>query len=214
MESGEANVRGSVLLATVKGDVHDIGKNLVDIMLSNNGYKVINLGIKVLPQELVRASQEHTPDIIGLSGLLVKSAQMMVETVKDLNDAGIEVPILVGGAALSNRFTRLRIAPNYGGLVAYAADAMAGLRIAGEIQDQEKREQLVLLIDKETEELKTRDQNNSQRKNLNSVSADNKRSSVKILGEIPAPPDLKAHTIENYDLNEIFSYMQIAIYNN
>ena len=207
MESGETNVRGSVLLATVKGDVHDIGKNLVDIMLSNNGYKVINLGIKVLPQELVRASQEHTPDIIGLSGLLVKSAQMMVETVKDLNDAGIEVPILVGGAALSNRFTRLRIAPNYGGLVAYAPDAMAGLRIAGEIQDQEKKEQLVLLIDKETEELKARDQNNSQRKKLISVSDDNKRSSVKTLEKIPAPPDLKAHTIENYDLNEIFSYI-------
>ncbi|MFL2640599.1 MAG: methionine synthase [Dehalococcoidia bacterium] len=207
MESGESNIRGSVLLATVKGDVHDIGKNLVDIMLSNNGYKVINLGIKVLPQELVKASKENNPDIIGLSGLLVKSAQMMVETVKDLKEAGIEVPVLVGGAALSNRFTRLRIAPNYGGLVAYAPDAMAGLRIAGEIQDEEKRKQLVVQIDKEAEELAKRAQRDAERRSSGLVTENNKGSSVKVLSQVPVPPDLKGHTINDYDLNKIFSYI-------
>ena len=92
------------MLATVKGDVHDIGKNLVDIIMSNNGYRVINRGIKVPPGELIEAFHEHRPDMIGLSGLLVKSAQMMVETVRDFTEAGVDVPILVGGAALSNRF--------------------------------------------------------------------------------------------------------------
>ena len=83
MDRADAATKGKVILATVKGDVHDIGKNLVDIILSNNGYQVVNLGIKVPPQDLIDAYREHKPDIIGLSGLLVKSAQMMVETVRE-----------------------------------------------------------------------------------------------------------------------------------
>jgi len=101
MDRADSAVRGKLVLATVKGDVHDIGKNLVDIILSNNGYQVINLGIKVPPQDLIAACQQHRPDMIGLSGLLVKSAQMMVETVGDLSQAQINCPVLVGGAALS-----------------------------------------------------------------------------------------------------------------
>src|ERR1700739_2674499 len=87
MEKAAPATHGKIILATVKGDVHDIGKNLVEIILSNNGYQVINLGIKVPPEELIRAHQEHTPDAIGLSGLLVKSAQQMVVTAEDLRDA-------------------------------------------------------------------------------------------------------------------------------
>ena len=125
---GDAN-KGKVVLATVKGDVHDIGKNLVDIILSNNGYTVLNLGIKVPPEELIRACREESPDAIGLSGLLVKSAQQMVVTAQDLESAGIQVPLLVGGAALSRNFTRKRIAPAYGQLTCYAKDAMSGLAL-------------------------------------------------------------------------------------
>ncbi len=101
MEKADTAKRGKVVLATVKGDIHDIGKNLVEIILKNNGYDVVNLGIKVPPEELIKAYQEHKPDAIGLSGLLVKSAQQMVTTASDLKDAGIEIPLLVGGAALS-----------------------------------------------------------------------------------------------------------------
>ena len=151
MEQVESSIKGRVLLATVKGDVHDIGKNLVEIILSNNGYRVINLGIKVPPQELIEAFRLHQPDIIGLSGLLVKSAQMMVETVRDFNQDGVAVPVLVGGAALSNRFTRLRIAPEYGGLVAYAPDAMTGLALANTIQEADERAQLAASLEAETE---------------------------------------------------------------
>jgi 5-methyltetrahydrofolate--homocysteine methyltransferase len=145
MEHSESATKGKVLLATVKGDVHDIGKNLVEIILSNNGYRVINLGIKVPPEALIEAFHREKPDAIGLSGLLVKSAQQMVVTAADLKTAGITAPILVGGAALSEKFTNNKIAPAYSGmgvspvsssertggtpvpLVLYCKDAMTGL---------------------------------------------------------------------------------------
>jgi len=141
MEKADTAKRGKVVLATVKGDVHDIGKNLVEIILKNNGYDVVNLGIKVPPEELIKAYQEHKPDAIGLSGLLVKSAQQMVITANDLKDAGIEVPMLVGGAALSAKFTQTKIAPSYGKAVCYAKDrddrAAADERIDGSCDTRE-----------------------------------------------------------------------------
>jgi 5-methyltetrahydrofolate--homocysteine methyltransferase len=143
MEKADTEKRAKVMLATVKGDVHDIGKNLVEIILKNNGYDVINLGIKVPPEELIRAHREHQPDAIGLSGLLVKSAQQMVITASDLREAGITVPLLVGGAALSDKFTRLKIAPQYGWAVCYAKDAMTGLRLMNELSDPVRRDQVL-----------------------------------------------------------------------
>ena len=139
MEKSESASRGKVVLATVKGDVHDIGKNLVEIILSNNGYTVINLGIKIPPEQLIRAFEEHKPDAIGLSGLLVKSAQQMVLTAEDFRDHGLNVPLLVGGAALSEKFTKLKIAPAYSAPTFYAKDAMTGLRIMNEIMDPATR---------------------------------------------------------------------------
>ncbi|HEX9759915.1 MAG TPA: vitamin B12 dependent-methionine synthase activation domain-containing protein, partial [Candidatus Acidoferrales bacterium] len=123
-----------------KGDVHDIGKNLVEIILKNNGYDVVNLGIKVPPEELIKAYKQHQPDAIGLSGLLVKSAQQMVLTAEDLREAGIEIPILVGGAALSEKFTRGKIAPAYRRAVCYAKDAMTGLRLMNQLTDPRERD--------------------------------------------------------------------------
>ena len=124
----------------MKGDVHDIGKNLVDIILSNNGYEVVNLGIKVAPEQLIEACRREKPDAIGLSGLLVKSAQQMVVTAQDLKAAGIEVPILVGGAALTRKFTETKIAPEYSGIVLYAKDAMQGLELANRLMDVDERQ--------------------------------------------------------------------------
>jgi len=143
MEKADTEKRAKVMLATVKGDVHDIGKNLVEIILKNNGYDVINLGIKVPPEELIRAHREHQPDAIGLSGLLVKSAQQMVITASDLREAGITVPLLVGGAALSDKFTRLKIAPQYSQAVCYAKDAMTGLRLMNELSDPVRRDRVL-----------------------------------------------------------------------
>ncbi len=135
MEKSESSTRGKIVLATVKGDVHDIGKNLVEIILANNGYNVVNLGIKVPPEDLIRAFKEHHPDAIGLSGLLVKSAHQMVTTASDFKDHGVDVPLLVGGAALSEKFTTTRIGPAYGSATFYAKDAMTGLRIMNELMD-------------------------------------------------------------------------------
>jgi 5-methyltetrahydrofolate--homocysteine methyltransferase len=143
MEKADTAKRGKVILATVKGDVHDIGKNLVEIILKNNGFDVVNLGIKVPPEDLIKAYQSHHPDAIGLSGLLVKSAQQMVITANDLKDAGIGVPLLVGGAALSAKFTEQKIAPSYGGAVCYAKDAMTGLRLMNELMDPAARERVL-----------------------------------------------------------------------
>ena len=205
MEQTESAIKGKVLLATVKGDVHDIGKNLVEIILSNNGYEVINLGIKVPPQDLIEGFQKHKPDMIGLSGLLVKSAKMMVETAQDFRQAGINCPVLVGGAALSNRFTRLRIAPEYDGLVAYAPDAMSGLALANDIQDADERAKLTALFDEETETMLAADQaaRDAEPEDLVDVPPAQVRHDI----DIPNPPDLRLHVLKDHPLEEIFPYI-------
>ncbi|HUA32227.1 MAG TPA: methionine synthase [Candidatus Binataceae bacterium] len=202
MEKAESATKGRIVLATVKGDVHDIGKNLVEIILGNNGYRVINLGIKVPPEELIKAYREHRPDAIGLSGLLVKSAQMMVLTVQDLRTAEIACPILVGGAALSNRFTRMKIAPEYGGIVAYANDAMVGLDLANQLMDYERRETLGRKLDEQSRKMLE-----TAPRAVESAPAENRKSSVRRDVEIPIPPDLKLHVTRDYDLGEIFRYI-------
>jgi 5-methyltetrahydrofolate--homocysteine methyltransferase len=123
----ERDAGRKVLLATVAGDVHDIGKNLVDILLSNNGYKVYNLGIKVPAETIVEKAREFAVDVIGLSGLLVKSAIVMQESMPQYASAGLKVPILLGGAALTEKFVAECCVPGYPGPVVYCADAFAGL---------------------------------------------------------------------------------------
>ena len=204
MDRMDTATKGKVVLATVKGDVHDIGKNLVEIILSNNGYDVINLGIKVPPQDLIDAYREHRPDIIGLSGLLVKSAQMMVETARDFRQAGVDAPILVGGAALSNRFTRLRIGPEYDGMVVYSQDAMTGLALANTLQDADERQHLAASVEAETEELLNADQN---RQAAATPVQDVAPAKVRHDFAIPTPPDLRLHVITEYDLERIFPYI-------
>ena len=209
MESDElsSSGRGKVLLATVKGDVHDIGKNLVEIIMSNNGYQVINLGIKVPPQDLIAAYREHQPDIIGLSGLLVKSAQMMVETVKDFRQAGVNCPMLVGGAALSNRFTRLRIAPEHDNLVAYARDAMTGLALANTIQEADERVKLAESLEAETQKLFEAEAANRPDGAQSPPAAPARIAQVRHDIDIPSPPDTLLHVLSDFSLDEIFPYI-------
>jgi len=123
-----------VLLATVQGDVHDIGKNLVDILLSNNGYKVFNIGIKVPAETIIAKARELKVDIIGLSGLLVKSAIVMQESLPQYREAGLTMPILLGGAALTSEFVATSCVPNYDAPVVYCADAFAGLKALKEYE--------------------------------------------------------------------------------
>ncbi len=128
MEHVEGQERGIMVLATVKGDVHDIGKNLVDIILTNNGYKVINLGIKQPIEHIMAAAKEHDADVIGMSGLLVKSTVVMRESLEEMTREGFDLPVVLGGAALNRKYVEQDCAAAYGGgSVAYARDAFDGL---------------------------------------------------------------------------------------
>ncbi len=130
---GDSSVK--VLLATVQGDVHDIGKNLVDIILSNNGYKVFNIGIKVPAEMIIEKAREHEVDVIGLSGLLVKSAIVMQENMPQFRQAGLTQPILLGGAALTPKFVAESCVPGYDAPVVYCRDAFAGLKALRDFED-------------------------------------------------------------------------------
>jgi 5-methyltetrahydrofolate--homocysteine methyltransferase len=125
---GESSAKAKFLIATVKGDVHDIGKNLVDIILTNNGYEVINLGIKQPVEAIIEAQQKHQADCIAMSGLLVKSTAFMKDNLVAFNEAGIDVPVILGGAALTPRFVNKDCREVYQGQVIYGRDAFADLR--------------------------------------------------------------------------------------
>ena len=135
MEKKEGQERGRIVLATVTGDVHDIGKNLVDIILSNNGYKVFNIGIKQPIEAILKAASENNADAIGMSGLLVKSTLVMKENLEEMNTRGIALPVLCGGAALTERYVTRDLTDLYKGHVYYGRDAFSALRIMGEIKE-------------------------------------------------------------------------------
>ncbi len=203
MEKTDDKKKGRVILATVKGDVHDIGKNLLEIILSNNGYEVINLGIKIHPDTLIEACKQYKPDIIGLSGLLVKSAHMMVDTVDDFKSAGLKVPVLVGGAALSEKFTAGKIAASYEGIVAYSKDAMAGFSLVKEIignpaefqkRNSARQEELRKAPVLEVKEIK---------------SGGEEKSNIIQDAEILKPLDFDTNIIQDCPIEEIFSQMNL-----
>lgn len=206
MEKNETSVKGKILLATVKGDVHDIGKNLVEIILSNNGYRIVNLGIKVPPERIIEACRDEMPDAVGLSGLLVKSAQQMVTTAQDLRNAGIDVPIMVGGAALTRKFTRTRIRPEYNGLVLYAKDAMDGLDLANKLMDPSHREQIRQNIEAEKEA----DAKVVPAEPLPELSRA-VRSDISQDAPVFIPPDLDRHVMRDYPINHIIPYINMQM---
>ncbi|CAO3434125.1 methionine synthase [Azospirillum doebereinerae] len=134
MEKADGQQKGTMVLATVKGDVHDIGKNLVDIILTNNGYKVVNLGIKQPVTAIIQAAKEHKADAVGMSGLLVKSTVVMRENLAEMTREGLEVPVLLGGAALTRAYVEGDCVASYGsGRVAYAGDAFDGLTLMDQV---------------------------------------------------------------------------------
>lgn len=137
MERVEGQEKGTIVLATVKGDVHDIGKNLVDIILTNNGYRVVNLGIKQPIANILTAAREHKADAIGMSGLLVKSTVVMRENLEELTREGVDIPILLGGAALTRNYVEDDCVAAYGaGRVAYARDAFDGLTLMDKVKSK------------------------------------------------------------------------------
>jgi 5-methyltetrahydrofolate--homocysteine methyltransferase len=204
MEKTETSSRGKIILATVKGDVHDIGKNLVEIILSNNGYQVVNLGIKVPPEKLIEAHEREQPDLIGLSGLLVKSAHQMVVTAQDLKASGIETPVLVGGAALTQKFTHTRITPEYTGPVVYAKDAMNGLDLANRLMNDDLKSELLLKLEKDRQTMAQAVKETIRRPRGPEGAPAAERSSVRRDISLPRPPDFKLHLLKEASFKEIF----------
>ena len=203
MDAAKAARRGKVVLATVKGDVHDIGKNLVHIIFKNNGYEVVDLGIKVAPEVLIEAVKKASPHLIGLSGLLVKSAQQMSATVEDLANAGIRLPILVGGAALSPKFVAAKIAPRYDAPVLYAKDAMTGLDLANRLQDPARREALL----QKNRELQDYLATPVPVSSASPAAAQAAPAAARRDVDIPVPPDLAPHVLKDFPIDEVFPYI-------
>ena len=190
MDKSEEKKGTTVLLATVRGDVHDIGKNLVDIILSNNGYRVHNLGIKVPAETIISKARELGADIIGLSGLLVKSAIVMQESMPQYRDAGLAAPILLGGAALTRRFVAESCVPGYDRPVVYCADAFAGLKA---VREHEAGKLASTTCETETARAKPR--------------AAMAAADVERLTEVPTPPFTGARCVSDIHPDELFPYV-------
>ncbi len=212
MDKAEGDTgKGKIVLATVKGDVHDIGKNLVEIILSNNGFTVIDVGIKVTPSTLIDVIRKEKPDIIGLSGLLVKSAQQMVLTAQDFKAAGIDIPILVGGAALTRRFTETKIAAEYDGPVLYAKDAMYGLELANRLQNKEDKVELLVELEEQKVKRVTNDAIKAEKK-ANSTAVAVATRPVKTVREdapVIIPKDLRRRVQRDYSVPHLYPYVNM-----
>lgn len=223
MEKTDASQKGTVIMATVKGDVHDIGKNLVGIIIGNNGYNVIDLGINTPAEKIREAIIEHKADFVGMSGLLVKSAMEMVNTVGVLKEAGIDIPIFVGGAALTEKFTVNKIEPSYeNNIVIYSKDAMTALADLNKMIDAEKFEEFKaylqkrrdLLLVKNEEELAKLDVRQSV-SSIKDQDGDFDFSKVELpkynFEKIYKPETLNRQIITNISAKEVFKYLNLQM---
>ena len=196
MEKLDDEGRGSILLATVKGDVHDIGKNLVDIILSNNGYRVVNIGIKQTINQIIDAAQESDVDAIGMSGLLVKSTVIMRENLQELTARGLDQkwPVILGGAALTRAFVEVDLANEFAGEVRYARDAFEGLHLMDAIMGVKKGVPGAALPALRERKVK------AVAKVFSDEPADTRRSDVAIDVDIPKPPFFGSRIVKGIPL--------------
>jgi 5-methyltetrahydrofolate--homocysteine methyltransferase len=197
IEKTDDQGRGKILLATVKGDVHDIGKNLVDIILSNNGYETVNIGIKQTVNQIIDAAQANEVDVIGMSGLLVKSTVIMKENLAEIELRGLakKWPVVLGGAALTRSFVEQDLADNYAGTVRYAKDAFEGLRLMDTFMGIKKGMPGV-----ELPPLKKRV--TPARKPAENAQIDTRRSDVQDKNPIPKPPFFGSRVVKGVALND------------
>jgi 5-methyltetrahydrofolate--homocysteine methyltransferase len=206
MEKSDSTNKGTLVLATVKGDVHDIGKNLVDIILTNNGYKVVNLGIKQPIDNIVRSVEEHRADAVGMSGLLVKSTLIMKENLEVLNERSITVPVVLGGAALTRRYVEKDLRPLYRGHVEYANDAFDGLRfmervVKGTLEAPPGE------ADGTTAEKTDTHPVPASSIRIKGAQAAVRSSSVRILDTVPKAPFYGTRVIDSIPLQDVYAYI-------
>lgn len=225
MEKSDGRSRGTIVLATVKGDVHDIGKNLVDIILTNNGFTVHNLGIKQPIDSILHAFDEHEPDAIGLSGLLVKSVNVMEENIETMNERGVTPPLILGGAALARSYAEGYLRDKYTGDLLYGKDAFDGLRImdhlvggkAGTLTQEIEERQAKRREAQEKAGRAGADRRRDPAPAGADAAADTgvgsgavalaARSNVKRGVDSPVAPFLGSRVVEDLDLNDIYPYV-------
>src|SRR5690349_10817791 len=220
-KKGGATAKGTLVLATVKGDVHDIGKNLVDIILTNNGYKVHNLGIKQPIEAILQASAETDADAIGMSGLLVKSTLIMKDNLELMNERGVKVPVILGGAALTRRYVEDDLKSLYQGRLFYAHDAFAGLRTMDQLvgatdqMDEHRSEQSRKAdVVEDVEDLVGEEAKLGIRKAARPRGAapsgnttHTTRSLVNPDVPIPAPPFYGSRVVDDIPLEDVFAFV-------
>ncbi len=209
MEKVEGREKGTMVLATVKGDVHDIGKNLVDIILSNNGYKVVNLGIKQPADTIIKAAQEHGADVIGLSGLLVKSTLEMKYVIQDLQQQGLRFPVVCGGAALTRKYVEDDLRREYDEAVFYANDAFDGLHVMDDLTQSDGKRETRLAEGRAVKEFAKAAVATAD------AEVSTGRSEVAPAPNIPRPPFWGARVKADFDLREVFQYInETALFKN
>jgi 5-methyltetrahydrofolate--homocysteine methyltransferase len=203
MEKVEGSEKGKIVLATVKGDVHDIGKNLVDIILTNNGYKVFNLGIKQPIENILTAALDRQADAIGMSGLLVKSTVVMKEDLFALNERGVTLPVILGGAALTRRYVEEDLRRIYRGPLFYGEDAFAGLHIMDELCTKTAAVAVpapVSAPETATQAIGARVRSSRNGKN-------GYHSKVSRETEVPVPPFLGSRVVTDIPMQEVFNFL-------
>ncbi|WP_328916945.1 MULTISPECIES: methionine synthase [unclassified Streptomyces] len=205
MEKSDAEGKGTIVLATVRGDVHDIGKNLVDIILSNNGYNVVNLGIKQPVSAILDAAQEHAADVIGMSGLLVKSTVIMKENLEELNQRGLstDYPVILGGAALTRAYVEQDLHEIYQGEVRYARDAFEGLRLMDALIGVKRGVPGAALPELKARRVAKRDLPEEEPEvNLGQI-----RSDVAVDNPVPTPPFWGSRIVKGIQLADYSSWL-------
>jgi 5-methyltetrahydrofolate--homocysteine methyltransferase len=215
MTKSESGGKATMVLATVKGDVHDIGKNLVDIILSNNGYRIINLGIKQPSDAIIAAAREHHADAIGLSGLLVKSTLEMKYVLQDLHRLGLTLPVICGGAALTRKYVEDDLRKEYAGPVFYAEDAFAGLHAMADLTSDDAAIREAREAEGKTVKVFSKVVASGPELTLVQLTPDGRSPVVERLAEIPKPAFLGPRVFKNYSLNDIFPYInETALFKN
>jgi 5-methyltetrahydrofolate--homocysteine methyltransferase len=211
MEKAEGSAKGIIVLATVKGDVHDIGKNLVDIILSNNGFRVVNLGIKQPSDSIINAALEHKADAIGLSGLLVKSTLEMKYVLQDLHHQKLEFPVICGGAALTRKYVEDDLRREYDGGVFYADDAFAGLHYMERLSTQNGERAACIEEGREIKEFVKKAPQSGNGQPLTAPTIEIPPANI------PQPPFWGVRVLKpkDFDLREIFQYInETALFKN
>jgi 5-methyltetrahydrofolate--homocysteine methyltransferase len=215
MEKSSGGGKGTMVLATVKGDVHDIGKNLVDIILSNNGYRVVNLGIKQPSDVILAAAREHNADAIGLSGLLVKSTLEMKYVLQDLELQGLTIPVICGGAALTRKYVEEDLRKEYSGPVFYAEDAFAGLHAMADLTSADSAVREGREAEGKTVKVFAKGNSAAPELTLVELTPEGRSPVVERLTMIPTPAFWGARVFKNYKLDEIFPYLnETALFKN